>query len=106
MWEDAFGMAEGVIVKHLPDYDHFGMNDIPKEAGNKIIRDWKFVAEHLCAMSAREAQEQLNLAASYRVNLKSEIIKNKSEISAMLQELVTECSKFYQTEEWICILGM
>ena len=22
VWEDAFGMAEGIIVKHYPDYDH------------------------------------------------------------------------------------
>ncbi|MFZ4396090.1 MAG: hypothetical protein ACOYOU_10745 [Kiritimatiellia bacterium] len=31
IWEDAFGMAEGIVTKHFPSYDHFGMNDISKK---------------------------------------------------------------------------
>lgn len=25
VWEDAFGMGEGIVARHLSEYDHFGM---------------------------------------------------------------------------------
>ena len=47
VWEDAFGMAEGIVLKHFKDYDHFEMNDIPKNVGKLITVDWKKAASTL-----------------------------------------------------------
>jgi hypothetical protein len=41
VWEDAFDMAEGIVAKHVPTYDHFSITDIPKEVGQKVIAEWR-----------------------------------------------------------------
>ena len=53
IWEDAFGMAEGILTKHFPKYDHFSMNYIPKDIGQKIVAEWRDVADRLPGMSPR-----------------------------------------------------
>jgi hypothetical protein len=106
IWEDAFGMAEGIIAKHLPDYDHFGMNDIPKEIGKEIISEWEECAGQLCSLSTEQAQIKLNLGASYRENLESEISAHCAEVAGMLKELSAECRNYYKNEGHICVLGM
>jgi len=106
VWEDAFGMAEGILAKHLPEYDHFGMNDIPKETGLKVIEEWERTANAITQSGPSEAAEMLNLAASYRSNLESEIVHNVKAIASMLRELSRECRRFYGGSEWICVLGM
>lgn len=45
--EDAFGMAEGIIARHCPAYDHFGPNEIPREVGLQIVAEWRAVAASL-----------------------------------------------------------
>ncbi len=106
VWEDAFGMAEGIVAKHFPAYDHFGMNDLPKEIGIKIVAEWREVAEKLKELSPEEGARLLNLAASYRSHLEEEIAQNCNAIAAMLEELSNECDRFYRQNEWVCVLGM
>ena len=106
VWEDAFGMAEGILAKHFPDYDHFGINDVPKATGLKFIEEWEQVANALDRVSPLQAAEMLNLAASYRSGLEDEIATHADAITSMLRELSRECRQFYQTAEWICVLGM
>jgi len=106
VWEDAFGMAEGIVAKHFPGYDHFAMNDIPKSLGTKITSEWRDVADRLPGMSPEEAHAALHLKASSRERLDAEIEAHKADIARMLQSLATECDTFYQRGEWVCILGM
>jgi len=104
--EDAFGMAEGVLVKHFPSYDHFAMNDLPKDAGRRVTSEWRDVAGRLSSSSGEQAQAALNLSASYRTRLESDVVPHKSEIASMLRELADACDKLYEQQEWVCILGM
>jgi hypothetical protein len=104
--EDAFGMAEGILVKHLPSYDHFAMNDLPKDTGRKITTEWRDVAGRLSSLSGEQAHTALNLGASYRTRLDAEVVPYKSEIASLLRELADACDKFYEQQDWVCILGM
>lgn len=106
VWEDAFGMAEGILTKHFPRYDHFSMNDIPKGVGQKVVAEWRDVADRLPGMSPEQAHTALNLSAAYRDLLDSEVASHRNEIANMLCELADACSDFYSREDWVCILGM
>lgn len=106
IWEDAFGMAEGIVAKHVPGYDHFSMTDIPKEVGHRVIAEWRDAAARLTEMTVEEAHKTLNLQASYRARLDSEIQLHRTEIADMLRILAETCSQFYEQDEWICVLGM
>jgi hypothetical protein len=106
VWEDAFGMAEGILSKYFPEYDHFATNEIPKSVGLTIIANWEQVASLLPQSNVTEAAEALNLVASYRSGLEDEIAKHSASICVMLRELSLSCRRFYQTSEWICVIGM
>jgi hypothetical protein len=106
VWEDAFGMAEGILAKHFPAYDHFSMNNVPKDQGSKVIEEWRCVAGRLADMSVSEVSTALNLAASYRSNLDSDVATHTREISLMLRELADACHAFYERSESVCVLGM
>ena len=106
VWEDAFGMAEGILAKHLPEYDHFGMNDVPKVIGLAVVSEWRRVAEALPAMGADEASDALNLIATYSSRLDDEVIQRRSEIATLLRELADACEHFYAQGDWVCVLGM
>ena len=106
VWEDAFGMAEGIVAKHVPKYDHFSMTDMPKEVGRKVIAEWREAADRLPAMTVEEAQAALNLQASYRERLDSELQSHRADVASMLRDLADACNEFYEREEWICILGI
>ena len=87
VWEDAFGMAEGIVMKYFKEYDHFGMNDIPKEIGISISSEWLKAASNLNDASEEECQELLNLDAVYRNYMAAEVSENKQSIIEMLNEL-------------------
>ena len=42
-------------MKHLPSYDHFAVNDLPKDTGRKVIAEWRDVAGRLSSLSAEHA---------------------------------------------------
>jgi hypothetical protein len=106
VWEDAFGMAEGIVAKHLPAYDHFEMNEIPRDVGLAITAEWRDVAAKLRALSPVEAHAALNLDASYHARLNEELSSHREEIAQLLRELAEECERFYLQGDWICVLGM
>ncbi len=106
VWEDALGMAEGIVAKHFVGYDHFGMNDIPRDIGQKITAEWRDIAARLEMMSIEQANVALNLKQSYRERLDGEITSHKAEIINMLQVLAEECDAFYKHDDFVCILGM
>lgn len=106
VWEDAFGMAEGILTKHFPDYDHFSMNDLPKDVGLEIAKEWYEVAVHLPHMGVDEAQSALNILSTFGSRLEQEVMLYKAEISGMLKELSCAVEEFYEKDEWVCILGI
>ncbi len=106
VWEDAFGMAEGIVIKHFKDYDHFGMNDIPKETGILISTEWLKVASLLETASLDAYQDLLNLDSVYRTYMATEVVENKEPIIKLFIELGNSFEQFYKNEEWVCILGM
>jgi hypothetical protein len=104
--EDAFKMAEGILARHFPDYDHFAMNQIPMEVGMKIIDEWQQAADALHHAIPSEAARLLRLDASRHAGLENEITRHADAIAAMLKELSSECRAFYERDGWICVLGM
>ena len=106
VWGDAFSMAEGIVAKHFPDYDHFAMNDIPKAIGERIIANWLEVGRGLSSMSPEEALFELNLNASHSGRLHDEVAAHGADIEEMIRTLATECAGFYEKDDWVCILGM
>jgi hypothetical protein len=106
VWEDAFEMAEGILAKHFPAYDHLGMNDIPRDIGIRIIAEWREVAGKLKEMTTIEAHRALELPNWYLPGLETEITAHGEEIAAMLRDISDECDCYYRQGDWICILGM
>lgn len=106
VWENAFAMAEGIMIKHFKDYDHFAMNDIPKAIGLKIIDEWRQVADVLPDANPPEATNLLNLNAAFRVNLEEIAFTDREKIADMLRTLADECTSFYDSNGWVCVLGM
>lgn len=104
--EDDFNMAEGILAKHLPGYDHYDMNDIPKDVGQKVTAEWRDVAGRLSSMNAEQALTALNRSAPNRASLGARVIQHRVEIASMLSELADACDKFYKTDDWVCVLGM
>ncbi len=106
VWEDAFGMAEGILAKHLLSYDHFGMNDVPKELGLRVIAEWRMVAGKLEGLTIEDACKALNLMASYHCHLENEVAAHRDAIAGLLSTLADECERFYGESDWLCVLGM
>lgn len=106
VWSDAFGIAEGIVEKHFPAYDHMGMNDIQKEVLKKIITEWRAVADRLPTLDRASIPAEMNLVAAYYSGLVVEIDSHRLEVSGLLRSLANECERFIQQNEWVCILGM
>lgn len=107
IWEDAFASAEGIIIRHFPDYDHFAMNDIQKDIGSKIISEWRSAARKLQLVAdSSETAELLNIKESYGLQLEPIAFSDCDKIAEMLLEIADECESFYKSDEWICVLGM
>lgn len=106
VWEDAFSMVEGIVAKHLSDYDHFGMNDIPRQSGLAIASDLRQAAAVLVAASATEVSELLALPDWLRARFDIELVQHRDEIRAMLVAIATRLEAAYQTEDFACILGV
>jgi hypothetical protein len=101
-----FGLAEGIVAKHFAAYDHFAMNDVPKDIGQKITAEWAHTAVLLEQMASGQIARVLNLDESSFRYEDSEIENHKPDITDLLRSLAVACDAFYLKEDWICILGM
>lgn len=99
-------MAEGIVAKHFLDYDHFSMNDIPKDVGRKVTAEWRDGASWMKSMNPEQIYAALNLDRSYHQRLDTEILLHRVDIADMLRELADGCDEFYEHEDWVGILGM
>ncbi|MBK8246672.1 MAG: hypothetical protein IPK85_04640 [Gemmatimonadetes bacterium] len=106
VWEDAFGMAEGILARYLPEYDHFGMNDVPRSVGLAVAAEWRRVAEALPSMTADEASDALHLVATFSTRMDDEVYEHRGEVADLLLELADAFERFYALEDWVCVLGM
>ncbi|MBL8001302.1 MAG: hypothetical protein JNL05_05005 [Flavobacteriales bacterium] len=104
--EDAFNVAEGIVMRHQPGFDHLSSNDIPRSVGMAIVADWRSVADRLPSLSPIEAATELNLDDWFVEGFLSEFANHRSEIVAMLRDLAQECRQFYGQSKWVCIIGM
>jgi hypothetical protein len=106
VWEDAFGMAEGIIARHLQTYDHLSPNDIHRTDGRSIIDDWRKAAALLPNFNPTEAHTLLNVEATYGTSLVEEVANHQAEIGRFLGQLADDVERFYRHSEWVCILGV
>ncbi len=105
VWDEAFIVTEGILAKHFPDFDHYAMNNLPEEIGEKVIAEWRDVANRLDRLDPAAARRALQLVND-DPELDRELATRRHEIARMLRELADECEKFYQQSEWICVLGI
>lgn len=94
--EDSFCVTEGIVRKHFPAYDHYGMNSIPEEQAHIIVAEWKNAA-HALITSSEPVSELLGLG--YRDS-------DRTEIARFLQELAGICETFIESKSSFCILGL
>lgn len=104
--EDVFGFIEGIICNYYPNYNPMGPNDIPKELGLKIADAWDSASSKLLMSDPKEVLSILNLDGEYGEFMFEEIKLNKILIAKMLGELSTLLRDYYNSTEWICILGI
>lgn len=106
VWEDAFGMAEGILSHHLPEYNHFGINEMPRAVGLAVTAEWRDVAGRLPRMTSTQAHLALHLQLSYGDRLDEEVVTHREAIAALLRTLADACERFYDNSAWVCILGV
>lgn len=94
--EDIFYVAEGIVRKHFPAYDHYGMNSIPEEPARGIVAEWEKAA-HALVTSSEAVPELFGLG--YRDS-------DRAEIARFLQELAGVCETFIGSKSSFCILGL
>jgi hypothetical protein len=104
--EYEFGMAEGIIAKHFPTYNHFGPNDIPKELGLKITAEWAQAAVLLDQLPPGQIGNTLNLNEPFLNQFDPDIESHKADIAGLLRSLAEACEALYQQGDWICISGV
>lgn len=103
---DAFGVAEGIVAKHFPNYDHLQMNDIPKGIAVKVVSEWRLVADRLPNLDPSEIQRELNLAAPCLADLVAEVESHRLAVANFLRSIADECERFLRQSDWMCILGI
>jgi hypothetical protein len=85
--DDAFAVAEGIVEKHFPAYDQFGMNDIPREVALCILSEWRSSADRLATLEREKIQTELNLSAALFPSLNDEIDSNRLVVANFLRSL-------------------
>lgn len=80
--ENAFNMAEPIFVRHDPEFDHYGMNDIERSVGMAIAADLRTAAF---------------VDPAYR---------DLPEVRAFLDSLADVMETAYSASDYACVLGL
>ncbi|MEO6709597.1 MAG: acetyl-CoA hydrolase/transferase C-terminal domain-containing protein, partial [Planctomycetota bacterium] len=104
--EEAFILAEGILARHFPSYDHIAFQDIPKRIGKRVISAWRDAAGRIPQLNPTEIHSLLNLDVVMLRLDPVAIGRDRAAIAAMLNELADACDEFYEQDEWVRILGM
>ena len=109
IWEVDFVPAEVIVGRHLADYDHFAMNDIPRDVGLAIVNDWRQVGAELLG-STRQGLKILSERGNVDMSPLSidpkSIEANRNQIASMLETLASSCEEFIRDADGFCILGL
>jgi hypothetical protein len=102
--EDDFVVAEGIIGKHFPEFDHYGMNDIPEAVALSIVEDWRDAARALAShKTAVSAVLHLGQGNEYR---EGRLEADRARIAAMISDLAEACDAFTKEASGFCVLGL
>lgn len=106
VWEDAFAIAEGIVTNHFPQYDHLGNNDIHRNEGILIARDWRAAADALGHLEADGAIEALNLPKWLATGFDKEFALHHRDIQELLVQLADTFELSYTSSDYACIIGV
>ncbi|MFO1010520.1 MAG: hypothetical protein U1F29_10700 [Planctomycetota bacterium] len=106
VWSDAFGMAEGILARHVDGYDHLDTNDVHRDVMLRVTAEWRSVALRLPTLSTAEAAAALHLERSFAEPVDAELDAHRAEITRMLLELSEACEGFCAQSDWVCVLGV
>jgi hypothetical protein len=106
IWEDAFSIAEGIIVRNFPEYDHFGMNDIPRFPGLMTASDLRRAACALGSAKSTEASGLLFIPDWLITAFTADLAGRRDEMQAMLTAIADVLEQAYRSKDHVCILGM
>jgi len=102
--EDDFFPAEQALRTHVSNYDHYDMNNIAKDVGERVIAEWRITAANLSSKkeSAAAILDVETDSDSFRNSLESD----RGKIAAMLSELADSCESFCEKDSGFCVLGL
>lgn len=99
-----FSVAEQALNNHLPNYDHYAMNNVDENSGREIVTEWKSLATEL-TFEGKPAWAILGLESEFE-EYKTYLEENRTKISQMLAQLASECETFCTEASGFCILGL
>ncbi len=106
--EEIFGLIEPIFEKHVPNYDHYSMNDADSTAWVKIIYDLNSLVSSLD--SASEFSEILGkvgfIFSGTRDSFQTEFLVKKHELQQLVIELTGWAEEKIGTHGSIAILGI
>jgi len=97
--EEAFGIAEGIIRKHFPKYDPWGVTGLQRETGAEIAAEWRQAATQLKDMPLDAARVVPNLDVFPGRCYDAELVHFASEIAEMLTQLAGALDGFYRSSD-------
>ncbi len=106
--EEVFGYIEHIFEKHVPNYDHYEMNDADKLSWQKIIRDLSELSNLL--ESAIEFNEIVGsigfIFGGTRDYFQNNFERCRAELLSMINELILWARENIDKYGYIAILGI
>jgi hypothetical protein len=90
--EETFGFIEMIFERHVPDYDHYSMNDAGSESWYKIIAELKELEELL--NSATEFGDLIGKVGFVFGGTRDYVQNHFQQSKVQLQKMVTELSEW------------
>lgn len=104
--EDDFSIMKGIFLAHLPDFDHYGMNDIPRQTGLAIAHELRSVANVIMNENLHKVTTALHVNSRLLESHVQALSSHPREIQQMLLVVSTMLEQTYQTEDFVCVLGL
>jgi len=103
---DVFWLLDGIIAKHFPSYDEYGINNIRLDVARKITADWREAAPCLTTSNLQDIVSILNLGQMRQDLVGPEIEAHRSEIATLLLNTAEFIEKCLETANWVNIDGL
>jgi hypothetical protein len=106
--EERFGYIEPIIAKHVPDYDHYAMVEVPREAWVPILTELSELEEAL--QSTNEFSKVRSRIGFFfersEETFLSELESNVTKLRIMIGELRSWLSETLESHEVVSVLGL